>query len=95
MKIMLGSSPANRISVKNQILTVGLIAAVALVVHQTMLVSEADAAKELETTCAIQENYDPDNVDIEQRLCCTYEVDTETGERETLECWVEYCHVPT
>ncbi|MGH9983655.1 MAG: hypothetical protein ACRD8W_06825 [Nitrososphaeraceae archaeon] len=53
---------------KNQILIVGLVAAVTLVVTQTTLVSEVDAAKEFQTDCIFlptqSNDVEQDNVNL-------------------------------
>lgn len=70
---------------------VNLIAIFGLFVSQTLLISEVDAAKELETECSL----DTVHGGVEVRTCCTEEVDTETGERTILDCWLEICTIDT
>lgn len=54
-------------------------------------VTEAGAVKKFETACIIDSSLTDE--ETEWRYCCMYEVDTESGEKKTLECWWEICEV--
>jgi hypothetical protein len=83
---------ANRVSIEKLILMVGLLTTVSgLIVSQTIFVSEVNAAKKIEVECDLIAS----GTTIEKRICCEYEIDTETGEERQLDCWYEYCNIET
>lgn len=87
MKGVLHSS-TNRLSIRAQIFIGSLILAAAGLITQTFFVTEIDAAKEYEVQCILLEVV-PGS--YEERYCCEYEVDTDTGEKRTIGCWTELC----